>query len=119
MNFIYIKELAVNTIIGIHDWERANKQEVKISIKLFPASEIVPDNDEITGTLNYQTVAELVTKRVEDSQFMLVEKLAQFVGNLLLAQFELERVEIQIGKPAAIPNAAEAGVSLVFSADSA
>ncbi len=112
MLYVYLKNLSVEAIIGIHEWERNNRQTIRISLKLYPKQEITEDSDEIDDALDYQTVAELVTEFVQNSEFLLVEKLANSICELLTGRFELSKIVVKVGKPQAISNADEAGVTV-------
>lgn len=109
---IQIKDLLVRTIIGINEEERHNKQDVVINITLYADHTAAGASDDIADTVNYKTIAKQTIKLVEESQFYLVEKMAQEIVNLCLADSRVQRAVVTVEKPGALRFARSVGVTL-------
>jgi dihydroneopterin aldolase len=109
---IFLRGLAVECIIGFIDWERRVKQTVIIDLELPVDCRNAALTDEVTDTLDYKRVAKRVIAFVEESQFKLVETLAQRLALLLLSEFGVEWIRLSINKPGAIRGSRDVGVRI-------
>ncbi|MCP4640863.1 MAG: dihydroneopterin aldolase, partial [bacterium] len=82
---IYIRDLACRCIVGINPEERTNKQDVIINIEMTADLSKACASDAIEDTVDYKAIKKRVLRMVEDSTFLLVEKLAQAVADICLA----------------------------------
>jgi dihydroneopterin aldolase len=111
-DIIYLRELRVNTIIGIHAWERRVRQTLCIDLEMAADIEKAAVSDAIDDTLNYQAVAERVTAYAEKSRFNLIETLAERVAGILQKEFKIPWMRVKVSKPGAIPSARAVGVTI-------
>ena len=107
---IFLRKLRVETIVGIWDWERKMRQTVSIDLKMGADIRQAATTDRIDDTLNYKLVAKRVRQFVGESEFQLVETLAEKIAEVLLQEFELPWVEVTVSKPGAIRGAQDVGV---------
>jgi dihydroneopterin aldolase len=112
MDKIFIHALKTEAIIGIFDWERQVKQTVIIDIEISADIRKAALSDSIADTLNYKRVAKRVLAFVEDSQFHLVETLAEHIAMLMLEDFGVSWVRLSLSKPGAIRSSRDVGVML-------
>jgi len=89
VDIIYLHDLKIETIIGIFDWERDVKQIVILDLDM--AADIRPaaKTDNINDTLNYKAVAKRLIDFVGNSEFNLVETLAEQVAEIVLNEFNI------------------------------
>jgi len=118
-DIIFLRDLRVQTIVGIWDWERKIRQTVSIDLKMAADIRQAASTDNIDDTLNYKLVAKRVQQFVGESEFQLVETLAEKVADVILSEFELPWVEVSVSKPGAIRGARDVGVIIYRSKDSA
>lgn len=118
MDIVYIRELRVDACIGIYDWERQIRQQIKLDIEMGWDNRPAAKTDDIQYTLNYKESAELVAEFVLNSEFELVETLAERIAELLLDKMKLPWVKVSLGKPVAVPGASEVGVIIERFAES-
>ena len=109
-DIIFISELAVETIIGIYEWEREIKQPVVFDIEMSGDCARAAASDAVNDTLNYKAVAKAVIGFVEKSECQLVETLAEQVANLILTQFDVQWLRLKVNKRGAIRGATGVGV---------
>ena len=107
---IFLHELKVETIIGIWDWERKIRQTVSIDLEMGADIRRAAETDSIDDTLNYKAVAKRVQQFVADSEFMLVETMAEKIAELVLQEFEIPWIQVRVSKPGAIRGAKDVGV---------
>ena len=109
---IVIKDLFLRTIIGINDDERNNRQDVLVNLTLETDTRAAGQSDDIADAVNYRTVTKQVIDLVEGSQFFLVEKLAEEIAVICLADERVSRVRVCVEKPAALRFAHSVGVCI-------
>jgi dihydroneopterin aldolase len=110
MDLVYIRELEIDTVIGIYDWEREKKQTISLDLEM--AADIRPAarDDDIRLALDYKLVAKRVIAFVESSEFFLVETLAEEVARIVIEEFNVPWLKLRAGKPGAVTGSREVGV---------
>jgi dihydroneopterin aldolase len=110
MDIIYLRDLKVDTIIGIFEWERRVKQTISLDLEMGTDIRRAAASDTIEDTLDYKAVAKTLIEFVEGSQFQLVETLAERVAEIVLTEFNVPWVRLSINKQGAIRGARDVGV---------
>jgi dihydroneopterin aldolase len=110
MDIIFLKELKIETIIGVFDWEREVKQTVIFDLEIATNIRKAAATDNLDDTLNYKAVAKRLIAFVSQSEFKLVETLAERVAEIILTEFSVSWVKIQLNKPGAVRGARDVGV---------
>jgi len=119
MDIVYVKDLRVDALIGIYDWERQIRQQVRIDLEMGWDNRKPAKYDDIQHAMNYKAAAKLVTAYIQETEFQLVETLAENIASLLLEEFSLPWVKITLGKPFAVTDSTEVGVCIERSATGA
>jgi len=109
---VHIKDLLVRTIIGINPEERTNRQDVVINITMHTDVSEAAATDDIDATVNYRSVAKQVIALVEQSKFLLGERMAVEIADLCLAVPRVERAVVSVEKPGAVRFARSVGVTV-------
>lgn len=110
MDIIFLHDLKVDTVIGIWEWERRIRQTVVIDLDMAADVREAAKSDDVDDTLNYKLVAKRVQQFVADSEFQLVETLAERVAGVVVGEFEVPWVRVRVSKPGAIRGARDVGV---------
>jgi len=110
MDIIFLNDLRIETIIGIFDWERETKQTVILDLKMAADIKKAAASDAIEATLDYKSVAKRVIQYVEESEFQLVETLAERVADIILNEFSVPWVHVKLNKIGAIRGASGVGI---------
>jgi len=110
MDIIYLKALKIDTIIGIFDWERQIKQTVILDLEMATDIRQAASTDKIEDTLNYKAVAKRLVDFIQNSEFQLVETLAERISEIILTEFSVPWVRLQLNKPGAIRGARDVGI---------
>ncbi|HEX7340549.1 MAG TPA: dihydroneopterin aldolase [Rhodanobacteraceae bacterium] len=112
MDKVFIEDLGIETVIGAYDWERSIRQHVVLDIRMDYDCRKAGVSDALADALDYNAVAKAVTAHVEAAQCELVEALAEQVAQLVLREFAVERVRVQLRKPGAVGHARAVGVDI-------
>lgn len=112
MDIIFLRELRVETVVGIWDWERKLRQRVSIDLEMSADIAGAAETDRIEDTLNYKRVAKRVSAFVEASRFRLVETMAERIAGLVREEFDVRWVRVTVNKPGAIRGSRDVGVSI-------
>ena len=103
-------DLRIETIIGIYDWEREIKQIISIDLKMATDNRKAAATESIEDALNYKAVAKRLIQFVEESEFQLVETLAERIAEIILEEFAVDWLRLKLGKPGAVTGSKEVGV---------
>lgn len=118
MDTIFLNEMRVETIVGIWDWERKTKQIVSIDLEMGADIKKAALTDNIEDTLNYKGVSKRIRKFVEDSDFQLVETMAEKIAEIILVEFNVPWVKVRVNKPGAIRGSKDVGVFITRTQES-
>ena len=110
MDLIFIRDLRIDTVIGIYAWERAIHQTVRIDLEMATDIRKAAASDHIDDTLNYKAVAKSVIAFVEASRFQLVETLAEKIAAIVLSEFSVPWLKLTVHKPGAVRGSRDVGV---------
>ncbi len=110
MDIIFIRDLRIDTVIGIYEWERAIKQTLAFDLEMATDIARSAASDNIDDTLNYKAVAKRVIAFVEDSEYLLVETLAERVAELVRQEFSVPWIRLTLNKGGAVRGAQGVGV---------
>ena len=102
---LYIKDLKVETVIGMFDWEREVRQIVTLDLELLTDIRPAATSENIEDTLDYWSISQRLIQFIGDSQFFLLERLAEEVIAILQNEFGVSWVRLRLGKPGALPQA--------------
>ncbi len=109
---VFIRNLVIQTIIGIHPSERTTPQTVLVSLELETETTTAAADDDIVNALDYERLALRVREFVSQAEFQLIETLAERLASLVLEDLRVTQVSIEVQKPGAIPNAETVGVRI-------
>jgi dihydroneopterin aldolase len=109
---VFLRELAVECIIGFLDWERLVKQTVYLDIEAPIDCRRAALKDDVAQTLDYKRLSKVVIAFVAATEFKLVETLAHRTALHILKEFELPWVRLTVNKRGAIRASRDVGVSI-------
>jgi len=109
---IHIRDLLVRCIVGIYPDERREKQDVIINIVLHVDLSNAGKSDDIEDTVNYKTIKKSVLVMVQQSEYLLLEKLADEIAQIALNESLVQRVDVSIDKPGALRFARSVAVEI-------
>ena len=109
-DIVYLRDVCVNVVIGIYDWERRIRQKLYLDIDM--ATDIRPAaaSDDIDLALNYKAISKRITEFCENSEYLLVETLAEKTAALIREEFGVTWVRLKVNKKGAVSGATDVGV---------
>jgi dihydroneopterin aldolase len=110
MDIVFIRELQIETVIGIYDWERKIRQTISLDIEMAADIQQAAKSDNIDDTLSYKTVAKRLIEFVEESEYELVEALAEKICSIIIEEFSVPWVKLSLSKPGAVRGSKAVGV---------
>lgn len=112
MDIVFIEDLRVDTTIGIYDWERQIKQTLAFDIEMATDIRKAAETDDIQYALNYKAVSKRVIQFVGESQFLLVETVAEKVAGIIIDEFDVDWVKLTLHKPGAVRGSRSVGIRI-------
>ena len=110
MDIVYIRDLKIETVIGIFDWERRIRQTVSIDLEMATDIRKAAASDSITDTLDYKAVAKRLIAFVGESEFLLVETLSEKVAEIVLTEFNVPWLKLRLSKPGGVRGSQGVGI---------
>ena len=110
MDRVFIEGLEIEALIGIYDWERRIRQPLLFDVEMAFNNRRPATSDDIADTLNYKAVSKRLIEYVSQSDFGLVETLAERCAEIVLQEFGVAHVRLKLSKPGAVRGARAVGV---------
>ncbi len=99
---IYIRDLTIRCIIGAFPEERKARQDVLINIVMNCDFGRAAETDDLEDTVNYKTINKQIVAMVEQSQFYLIETMAERIADICLSAPGVKDVRVTVDKPGAL-----------------
>ncbi len=112
MDRVFINDLVVETIIGIHPWEREIPQRLVLQLEVSVDVAAVAATDDIDLTVDYSHLAERVSVFIRAGRYRLLETLAEETAAMIQREFGVGWLRLSVGKPGAVTTAGQVGVSI-------
>lgn len=113
MRRVFVSDLVVNCLIGVHRHERDGKQRVRINIDLAVADDPAAVGDSLANVVCYETVVNDVRALADSGHINLVETLAEQIAATCLADRRVRRITVRVEKLDVFSDAASVGVEIV------
>lgn len=110
MDILYIRNLKVDAIVGIFSWEKRIRQPIHLDLEIAIDIRQAAQTDDIHFALDYKTVSTRLTDYISQSEWHLIETLAEKVAALLMTEFGVSWLRLRLSKPAALPAADSVGL---------
>jgi dihydroneopterin aldolase len=108
MATIFIEGLEVYTLIGVYDFERTDKQKLKLDLTIKYPLKKAGKSDNLDDTLNYAQIATDIEQFAASSSFKLLEAFGYHLKKHLQQKFKI-KVKIKITK-FILPNTQGVGI---------
>ena len=113
MDRVFIEELTVFAQIGVYDWEQQIKQKLVFDLEMAWDCKQAAETDDVASCLNYAEVSQVIIDYVESKPFLLIERVAYEVADLLESHYQLQGLKIKLSKPKAVAQARNVGVLII------
>ena len=115
---IYIRDLSIRCIIGVNQDERTEKQDVVINVILFTDTRKAGQSDNLEDSVDYKMVKKALLSLVENSAFLLIEKLAEEIAKVCLIDSKVQKVNVIVDKPGVLRYTRSVAVEIVRTRES-
>ena len=112
MDRIFIRNLQIDTVIGIYDWERKRRQRIVIDLDMSADVARAARAEDVESTLNYKTLSDELVNFIENSEFQLIETLAERITGIIRDDFGVQWVRLTLHKPDALAGDTDVGVMI-------
>ncbi len=110
MDIVFLTDLRIDTVIGIYDWEREIRQTVAIDLEMGTDISRAAATENIEFALNYKSISDQLIEFVENSEFQLIETLAEEIATIVINDYSVPWVRVTLHKPGAVSAAKDVGV---------
>jgi dihydroneopterin aldolase len=112
MDKIIIEGLQLASLIGVYDWERKAKTRLLADVTLLTDLSLAANSDLVADTINYADVAQCLVEVAEQSEFELLEALADAMIQALFKHFPVSAITLKLSKPDILANAQNVAIEL-------
>lgn len=112
MNTIFIHDFRLSTRIGVYAWERQAKQTIRLDLEIGLPDDKPFSSGELEDAVDYAAVVGRLREFAADNPHPLLERFAEAIADIVLAEFGAAWVKVRVAKPAAIPGVRELGVAI-------
>ncbi len=110
MDILYIRNLKIDAVVGIFSWEKRIRQPLHLDLEIALDIRQAAATDNIAYALDYKTVSTRLTQYISQSEWHLIETLAEKIATLLMEEFGVTWLRLRLSKPAALPAADSVGL---------
>ena len=112
MDILYIRNLKIDAVVGIFSWEKRIRQPLHLDLEIALDIRQAAATDNIAYALDYKTVSTRLTQYISQSEWHLIETLAEKIASLLMEEFGVTWLRLKLSKPAALPAADSVGLMI-------
>ena len=110
MDIIFLREVRLDTVIGVCDWERQAPQTIELDLDIGIPSEQPCHSDNIGDTIHYGVVVERLRTLLAEQHFLLLEALADHIATVIREEFGAPWVRVAVTKLGILPRVKKVGV---------
>lgn len=110
MDRIFVRDLRVETIIGILDHERREPQPLVVELELAADIATPAASRDIADALDYAALSEAVRAFVANSDELLIETLAERICAFVRQEFDVPWMRLVLHKPEALDGPTDVGI---------
>lgn len=108
---LFVRDLVLPSLIGVHRHEQDVKQRVRINLDLTVAEPVATD-DRLASVVNYETIVARIRAAIGSGHVNLVETLAERIAALCLDDSRVRVARVRVEKLDVFPDAASVGVEI-------
>ena len=107
---VIIKNLILNVLVGIHNFEKKKKQRVRFNIEINTDPNLKPNNKDLSTILDYEEVINNIKTKVNKKHYELLEDLAEKIFRTIFQNRIVKKVNLRIEKLDIIKNSESVGI---------
>jgi dihydroneopterin aldolase len=112
MDIIFLRELRIDTLIGVYEWEKRVPQTLQIDLEIALPNSRACQSDDIADALDYAQIVRHLQDVLASRHFNLLEALAEHIAQIILNDFNAPWVKVSVAKLQAIKGSKMVGISI-------
>lgn len=112
MDIIFLRELKIETLIGIYPWEKKVPQNLQLDLEIALPNSRACATDDIADAVDYAEIVRHIQHAITSRHFNLLEALAEHIAQILLTDFNAPWVKVSVAKLNAISGSRMVGISI-------
>ena len=109
---VIIKDLILNILVGIHNFEKKKKQRVKFNIEILTDPYVSPNSKDLNTILNYEKVVMKIEELTVSKHHELLEDLAENIFNVIFKNKLVKKVNLKLEKLDIIKKTKSVGIEV-------
>ena len=109
---MFIRDLVVNMLIGVHRHERDGRQRVRINLDLSLIDGSSIDDDRLASVVSYETLVHQIRTMCNSGHINLVETLAERIARLCFDDWRVRGAIVRVEKLDVFADTASVGVEI-------
>ena len=109
---VFVRDLSVDAVIGVHRHEKVKPQPVLINIDLSVREEDAPVEDTLASVVDYEVIVDGVRALIAEGHVKLVETLAERIAQFCLTDRRVLAARVRSEKLSAIAGVRSVGVEI-------
>ncbi len=112
MDKVIIRDLALETIVGLYPWERAVKQTLLIDVDMATDIRQAAADDDLQYTVDYSAVCAAIVILADKGQYQLIETLAENIATMVLKNFAVTWLRVAVHKVYVMTHVGRVGIEI-------
>jgi dihydroneopterin aldolase len=112
MDKVIIRDLALETIVGLYPWERAVKQTLLIDVDMATDIRQAAADDDLQYTVDYSAVCAAIVILADKGQYQLIETLAENIATMVLKNFAVTWLRVAVHKVDVMTHVGRVGIEI-------
>ena len=109
---VLIKDLVLKIFVGIHSFEKRERQRVKFNLVINIDQNLEPNDKDLKSIVNYEQVITSIKRITTRKHYPLLETLAEKIFTKLFENLRIKKVLLRIEKLDVIKNTSSVGIEL-------
>ena len=109
---VIIKDLTLSIFVGIHSFEKKNKQRVKFNIEILTDPYVSPSSKNFNSILNYEEVVMQIEKLANLKHHELLEELAENIFDTIFKNKLVKKINLKLEKIDIIKKTKSVGIEV-------
>lgn len=112
MDIIFLRGVALQTWLGVYDWEKQRPTRVLLDLEIALPHRAAASSDDLADTIDYAALLARLRSVFATQKFALLEALAEAIAALILQEFGAPWLRLSIEKPGILPQVAHVGLRI-------